>query len=161
MRKMFVVIMLMLFAMGCSEEKADEKQAWSPPINPGPPRKFDVGDEVLENKLPEDVSDGFLSFGKAPGFSYGVLIAHNTVSPRYHERSDMLVYIHSGITRFHVGDENFWAAGGDVVYVPRGSTYAVTTREKYPLEFVTVYSPPFDPNDIVYPELEKPAPLVK
>ncbi len=158
MKKIIFVVFLMLFTLGCSEEKAKNE---NPKVYPGLPRKFDVGDQTLKNKLPADVSDGFLGFGKAPGFSYGLLMAHKTITPRYHERSDMLVYIHSGITRFQVGDENFWAAGGDIVYIPRGSTYAVTTKERYPLEFVTVYSPPFDPNDVVYPVLEKPAPLVE
>lgn len=155
MKKILLAIFLMLFVFGCSEEKVVEKPSPTPRVNSGQPRKFDVGDETLENRLPEDVSDGFLRFGEAPGFSYGVLMAHNTVTPRYHERSDMLVYVHSGITRFHVGSESFWAANGDIVYIPRGAVYSVTTREKFPLEFVTVYSPPFDPNDVVYPDSSK------
>jgi mannose-6-phosphate isomerase-like protein (cupin superfamily) len=39
-----------------------------------------------------------------------------------------------------------------MVYVPRGAVYTATSEDNRPLELLTVYSPPLDPNDVLYEE---------
>jgi len=150
MKQILIALVLLVFIAGCSEKKEEIPQPVR--ISPGPPMHYDVGDESLKNKLPEDMADGYLQFNKAPGLSYGLMMAHEKISPRYHERSDMLVYIHTGIARFYVADTSYYISMGDAVYIPRGAVYSVVNRHILPLEFFTVYSPPLDPNDVVYQE---------
>ena len=144
-----IYALLLFFIAGCSE--ISEPAAELVKVSPGPPMHYDVGDQILKKKLPKDVADGFLAFSKAPGFSYGVIMAHEEISKRSHDRSDMLMYIHGGGARFHVGEKSFLVAAGDVVYVPRGAIYSATqNRGQVPLQFFTVFSPPFDSDDIIY-----------
>ena len=150
-----MVLIILLCMSGCSEKEIKPEPVQTLNVSPGAPAHYDIGDVTLRNKLPDDVLDGFLGLSKAPGFSYGVLMAHDKITARSHERSDMLVYIHSGITRFHVGEKSFWAAAGDVVYIPRGAVYSVTAKEQYPLEFLVVYSPPFNADDVEYHEKDE------
>lgn len=150
LKSIMITVLCGFILIGCSKEKASSTPP-QPRVSPGSPKHYDVGDQMLKRKLPEDMADGFLELNTAPGFSYGMLMAHENISSRSHERSDLLIYIHSGIARFHVAQESYFAAAGDVVYIPRGAIYSVTTREKkYPLEFLAFYSPPLNPDDIVY-----------
>ncbi len=153
MKNTIILTLIILFFTGCTvKNEPVEKHV---KISPGDPQHYDVGDQVLRKKLPDDVADGFLAFNKAPGFSYGILMAHENISQRSHDRSDMLMYIHSGRARFHVGDKSYFIGTGDVVYVPRGAIYsAANTQENMQLQFFTVYSPEFDPDDVIYHEAE-------
>ncbi len=151
MNKLFLLICISLFLLSGCKEKPDNQP---PPvrISPGSPKHFDVGSKALRNKLPEDMADGYMGFAEAPGFSYGLIMAHDKISPRSHERSDLLVYVHSGFARFHVGEKDYHISMGDAVYIPRGAFYSVESSQDYPLQFFSIYSPPLDPNDIVYAE---------
>lgn len=153
MSRFFLIILVFGFlTAGCSqkEEVPVEKKVR---ISPGPPKHLDVGDQILKHKLPPDVEDGFLQMGEAPDFSYGVMVAHEKISKRNHERSDMLIYVHSGQARIHVADKSYHISMGDVVYIPRGAIYSVISNtDQYPLELLTFYSPPLNPEDIVYHE---------
>ena len=149
MKSMTILALILLLMSGCSEKKESVTEFVS--VSPGPPQHYDVGDQILKKKLPEDVADGLFAFNKAPGFSYGLMMAHEKISQRSHDRSDMLMYIHGGRARFHVGDQSYFVGPGDVVYVPRGAIYSATgTQENRPLQFFTVFSPIFDQDDIIY-----------
>ena len=151
MKNMTNLTLLLLLLIGCSEKKEPVTEFVK--VSPGPPQYYDVGDQSLRKNLPEDVADGFLAFNKAPGFSYGLMKAHEKISQRSHDRSDMLMYIRSGRARFHVGDQSYFVGPGDVVYVPRGAIYSVSrTQQNMPLQFFTVFSPVFDTDDIIYHE---------
>lgn len=118
----------------------------------GPPRHWDVGDQALRHKLPPDVSDGYLQFAKSPHMSYGLTLAHERISARSHQRSDMLIYLHDGVGRFHVGDKDFTAATGDILFVPRRTIYSVESVTKRQLQLLTIYAPTLDPDDVTYHE---------
>jgi mannose-6-phosphate isomerase-like protein (cupin superfamily) len=153
MKNMTILALILIFLIGCTEKKEPVVELLK--ISPGPPQHYDVGDQILKKKLPEDVADGFLAFNKAPGFSYGLMMAHKEISQRSHDRSDMLMYIHSGRARFHVGDQSYYVGPGDVVYVPRGAVYSATSaQENSPLQYFTVFSPIFDSDDIIYHDKE-------
>ena len=148
MHAALIILAALLIFAGCSGD--DPETAEVVRISPGPPQHFDVGDQRLKNSLPKDVDDGYLEFAKTPGMSYGLLLAHDKISPRSHERHDMLIYIHNGFARFHVGEKSYWVNIGDSVYIPRGAVYSVESKGSVPLEFFVVYTPTFDQDDIVY-----------
>ncbi|MBM3328127.1 MAG: cupin domain-containing protein [Calditrichaeota bacterium] len=132
----------------------DGKKAESPPprVSPGPPRHWDIGDRILRTPLPQDVSDGYLEFGRSPASSYGVMLAHERISARSHERSDMVFYVHGGVARIHVGPESFTASTGDAVYIPRGAIYSAESLSRRSIELFAIFTPPLDAADIVYVE---------
>jgi mannose-6-phosphate isomerase-like protein (cupin superfamily) len=137
--------------VGCGR-KTEEVPVQTASVSPGPPRHFDVGNIVLQNKLPEEMTDGYLEFGKAPEFSYGMTLVKGRLSARSHERSDMLMYVHAGQSNFNVGDKSFFAGTGDVVYVPRGAIYSAYNSDESQMELLTIYSPPLNRDDIAYHE---------
>jgi len=139
-----------LLIIGCTKVRTPETASMA--VSPGAPRHWDVGDRVRSNALPQDVADGYLEFARSPGSSYGVTLAHERLSARNHERSDLLFYIHSGVARFQVGEKSFTATNGDMVYIPRGAVYSAEAMSKQKLELLTIYTPPLDPADIVYHE---------
>ncbi len=153
LRKLIAFFLGILILSGCAEKSGEKDKPVR--ISPGEPRHFDVGDWALKRKLPQDMADGFLKFGEAPGFNYGLLMAHEKISARSHERSDMLIYIHNGNGRFHVGEEDFFVSIGDIVYIPRGAVYSAASTGDMPLHFFSVYSPPFNPDDVVYHDTGK------
>jgi len=135
--------------IGCAGK---EEAIQSVRISPGPPKHWDVGDWTLKRPLSEDMDDGFLEFSRSPDFSFGLWLAHNRLSARSHARSDMLVYLHSGIARFNVGEMGFTVSTGDALYIPRGAIYTAVSMSDRPLQLFTIYSPPFDLDDIEYHE---------
>ena len=146
---MIILLSAAILIAGCATKEPAQKPV---SISPGPPRHWDVGDQTLKYELPKDVADGYLEFAKAPGFSYGVTLAHERISARRHDRHDMLIYIHSGIGRFHVGEKSFFGSTGDLLFIPRGTVYAIYGQGTQQLELMTVYHPPFDGDDIIYEE---------
>ncbi len=154
--------LFIFFAAGCGKEKPPDAGKMS--INPGVPRHWDFGDRIRNNPLPTDVADGYLEFAKSPGSSYGVTLAHQRLSARNHEHSDVLFYVHTGVARFQVGTKSFTAANGDLIYIPRGVVYSAESMSNHGLELLTVYTPPLDPSDIIYHEAAErviPAPSGK
>ncbi len=119
-----VMLAFMLPFVGCVKRAPEPRTS---AVKPGVPRHWDVGDEKLKNPLPEDMADGYLEFARAPGFSYGLTMAHDSISARSHERHDLLIYVHWGSAVFHAGDEKFYAATGDMVYIPRGTVYSAVS----------------------------------
>ncbi|MFH0765253.1 MAG: cupin domain-containing protein [Calditrichota bacterium] len=107
---------------------------------------------MIKHPLPGDMDDSYLEFQKAPNMSFGVTMAHGKISARCHERHDLLIYVHNGSARFHVGEKDFWISNGDVLFIPRGAVYSAESRDSRSLELLTVYTPPFDGLDIVYRE---------
>jgi mannose-6-phosphate isomerase-like protein (cupin superfamily) len=118
----------------------------------GPPRHWDIGDQVNRHQLPEDISDGYLQFGRSGAMSYGLTLAHERISARSHSRSDMLIYVHGGVGRFHIDDKEFTGATGDLVFIPKGAVYSIDSMSKRQLELMTLYAPPLDTADVVYHE---------
>jgi mannose-6-phosphate isomerase-like protein (cupin superfamily) len=131
------------------------KKSESPPEIPfaaAAPRQWDIGDQILKHKLPDDIADGYLEFLRSSGFSYGVTLAHERISLRSHEKSDMLIYVHGGVARFHIADKDLTASMGDVVYVPRGAAYSAQSLSRRELELLTLYAPPLDKDDVKFLE---------
>lgn len=149
-RILYLLLPLMALMVGCQSKKIPEPQAGLR-ISPGPPRHFDVGDQSLKHPLPADVADGYLQFGETPESSYGLLMAHKSISRRSHERSDLVIYIYDGFGWFHVGEKSFYCAVGDLVYVPRGAVYSAENQSEVQFEFLMFFSPPLNPDDVVYP----------
>lgn len=151
MRIFTMILASALLLYGCAKEEPKQKIG---SINPGVARHWDVGDEKLRHPLPPEMGDGFLEFSKAPGFNFGLTLAHDKISPRSHERHDMIMYVHWGSGRFHIGDKDFHASAGDVMYVPRGTVYSAARTGNLPLELLTVFQPPFNGDDVVYEDSE-------
>lgn len=149
-----VIIASVVVAAGCSKQDTGIKKT-PVSVSPGPPQFWDVGSYLKKFPLPDDVEDGFVEIGRGPLFSFGSTIAHKSISPRYHENHDMVVYIHTGAGRVHVGAKDFSIMGGDAFYVPRGAVYSVENRATQPIILFTVYSPIFDGKDIIYVKNEE------
>ena len=151
--KTFTIIIITTFLLiGCAKKEVEQKIGT---INPGVARHWDVGDEKLKHPLPPEMGDGFLEFFKAPGFNFGLTLAQEKISPRSHERHDMIMYLHWGSGRFHVGDKDFHASAGDVIYVPRGTVYSAARTGTLPLELLTVFQPSFSGDDVVYEDKDE------
>ncbi len=148
MRKALLLLLPLLLAAGGCSKKAEQPATLR--ISPGLPRHFDVGDESLKRPLPEDVADGYLQFGEAPECSYGLMTARRSVSKRSHERSDLVLYVYSGYGWFHVGEKDFYGSVGDIIYIPRGAAYSADNKSQNDFQFVMVFSPPLNPDDVVY-----------
>ncbi len=152
MKNMVVIIITAVLLIGCAKKKDTEPKIGT--INPGVARHWDVGDEKLKHPLPPEMGDGFLEFAKAPGFNFGLTLASEKITPRSHEKHDMIIYIHWGSGRFHIGDKDFFASAGDVMYVPRGTVYSATRTGTIPLELITVFQPVFNGDDVIYEDKE-------
>jgi len=142
--------LLALTIMSSISCRRAEKLPPSPAFSPGPPRQWDIGSELAKHPLPGDMDDGYLEFQKAPNMSFGITTARGKISARCHERHDLLIYVHSGSARFHVGEKDFWTATGDVLFIPRGAVYSAESQDSRLLEFWSVFTPPFDGKDVVY-----------
>ena len=149
-RSILLTLTLAFVAIGCIERHEPPPPAVV--ASPGPPRYWDVGSQLLKHPLPGDMSDGYLEFGKAPNCSYGATLVRDRLSARSHERSDMLLYVHRGSARFSIGEKDYSAATGDMLFVPRGAVYTATCQQGESLELITIYSPPLNQDDIEYHE---------
>ncbi len=145
------IISAALFIIGCSTGKKETEPSVSV-VPSGPPRHWDIGDQTLKHKLPEDVSDGYLQFARTATMSYGMTLAHDRISARSHAKADMLIYIHSGTARFRVDDMDLTGSMGDLIFVPRGSVYSVESLSNRQLQLVTMYSPALDSADVIFHE---------
>lgn len=132
-----------------------EKKAPVSSVSPGEPKFWDVGSQLHKHPLPKDVDDAYLEFKCAPTMSFGTILAHQKISPRHHESHDLVIYVHNGAARMHIGDKDYFVSIGDMVYIPRGAVYsAESVREGDQLQLLVVYSPSFDGNDVVYQKTE-------
>lgn len=144
-----ILILFLISLTGC--EKPELKTPASPPrISPGMPQRWDVGDYLIEHPLPDDADDFYLQFSKAPGYSFGMVRAHKVISARSHEEHDLLIYVFNGNARFHVGEKDYLTSTGDIIYVPRGAVYSAESINDQRLDFITVFHPIFDGDDIFY-----------
>jgi len=134
--------------LGCGEKP---KEVAAPASNIAA-RHWDIGDALVNHPLPPEVSDGYLEFAKSASMGFGITMAHDRISQRRHSKSDMLIYVHSGVARITVGEKAFTAASGDIVYIPRGAIYYADGLSKRQIELLTLYAPPLDPNDVEYLE---------
>ncbi|MFN3820787.1 MAG: cupin domain-containing protein [bacterium] len=150
MRILLLGIFLLFGSLSCGRKTPPGRE--TPPVNPGLPQHWDVGDWIRRKPLPADVADGYLQLGTSPHSGYGVILAHQRLSARHHVFSDLIIYVHTGIARFHIGDRSFTVSPGDLVYIPRGYVYSAESLSKQPLELVSIYTPPLNPDDIVYHE---------
>lgn len=140
-----------MLTLGCSSSDKEAKAPTSR-IPSGPPRHWDIGDQTLKHRLPEDVSDGYLQFARTANMSYGIMLSHERISARSHTNADMLIYIHSGTARFHIDDKDLTSSMGDLIFIPRGSIYSAESLSNRELQLFTVYTPPLDSADVVFHE---------
>ncbi len=153
------ISILLLSAMGCAKKETADASVTNAPQKV---QHWDVGDQIIKHTLPPDIADGYLEFAKASGFGFGVTLAHSRISKRSHERSDLLIYVHTGTGRFQVGEKELTVSTGDLLFVPRGTAYSAESLSRRQLELVTVYSPPLDKDDVKFLEpAEKVADLPK
>ncbi len=150
LRSLMIVCLGMLILSCSSGEK--EPAAALPRIPSGPPRHWDIGDQTIKHRLPDDVSDGYLQFAKTSSMSYGMTLAHDRISARSHSKADMVVYIHSGTARFHVDEQDITVSMGDLIFIPRGSVYSTESLSNRQLQLVTMYAPPLDSSDVIFHE---------
>ncbi len=148
----FLTIFLTLFLIAGCKQVEDRPEPAPPRISPGPPHHWDIGDFLIKYKLPEDVDDFYVQLSEAPGYSFGVVRAHERLSSRSHDVHDLLIYIQNGNVRFHVADRDYIASMGDAVYVPRGAVYSAESMNNRPFDFFAVYHPNFIGDDIIYYE---------
>ncbi len=142
---------VMLALSGCSSSSKETQSTESRTFF-GNPRHWDIGDQTLRHQLPDDISDGYLQFGRTSSMSYGIMLAHDRISARSHAKADMLIYIHAGTARFHIDDKDMTNSMGDMIYIPRGSIYSVESLSNRELQLVTVYSPALDSADVIFHE---------
>lgn len=149
MLKHSLLILFLIALIGCGKVE-DKPVASRPSISPGPPQHWDLGDNLIKYPLPSDVEDIYVQLKQAPGFSFGMIRARKRLSARWHEDHEMLIYGYRGSARFHVADKDFYSSTGDIIYVPRGAVYSAESVRDQPFDFLVVYQPVFDGNDIFY-----------
>ena len=151
MIKYLLLTLSLLLLSGCS--KQEEKHVSTVPFSPGPPRRWDIGDNLIKFQVPDDADDIYLQFLKAPDLSFGIMRVRDILSKRSHDEHDLVFYVHRGSARFHVADKDWIISTGDVVYIPRGAVYSA--QNIYPgktLDLFAVYQPIFDGVDLTYHE---------
>ncbi len=141
------LIVFILIVSGCSKP---EQKPSSVPFSQGPPQRWDIGSVLLKHPLPEDVADAYLELGKSPQSSYGITMAHKSLSARSHDEHDMILYGHLGTSRFHIGEKSFTIGVGDMLFIPRGAVYSAQTDGIQQLQYLTLYTPSFDGQDVTY-----------
>jgi len=150
-RSLVATVAFMTLA-GCSSSEKEPAVTTGSRAISGPPRHWDIGDQTLKHKLPDDISDGYLQFARTSDMSYGIMLAHDRISARSHANADMLLYIHAGTARFHIDDKDVTSSMGDLIFIPRGTVYSVESLSNRQLQFVTVYTPPLDSMDVIFHE---------
>lgn len=155
MIKYLLITFSILLLSGCG--KIEEKPV-SPPVlfSPGPPMRYDIGDNLIKFPLPDDADDIYLQFLKAPGLSFGIMRVRDKLTRRCHDEHDMVFYVHRGNARFHVADKDWITSTGDVVYVPRGAVYsAEIISPGKTFDLFVLYQPIFDGVDLTYHETQE------
>jgi len=150
-----IPFLALMSLLGCSEKP--ESPAKGAP-NPGP-RHWDVGDATFSHPLPPEISDGYLEFSKSSAMSFGVTMAHERISERRHQNSDLLLYIHSGVARVRIGEKEFTVSTGDAIFIPKGAAYSADAVSRRELELFTIYAPPLEADDVEYLEAAERAPV--
>ena len=151
MNKYLLLFLFFPLLIGC--KKVEEKPKPVPVVvSQGPAQFWDVGDNLIKYPLPDDADDYFLQFFKAPAYSFGVASARKKITARSHDNHDLVLYVHRGTARFHVGDRDWIANTGDVIYVPRGAVYSAESSSDRSFNYFAVYHPPFDGEDITSQE---------
>jgi mannose-6-phosphate isomerase-like protein (cupin superfamily) len=76
-----------------------------------------------------------------------VLPVGASVGRHYHTETEEVYYILRGAGRMTVGDETRAVGAGDAVYIPRGSTHALTNDGSEPLTLLLVCGPAYSYDD--------------
>ena len=151
MQRLCILLSILVMLPGCSRQDKKPTPVVQV-VNPGPPQHWTMEDFLGEYSLLGDADDFYAQFRETPGCSFGMVRARERLSARSHREHDLVLYVHSGNARFNVGGRDYTAVTGDVVYIPRGLKYSAESSDGNPLDFFTVYYPPFKGEDIIYHE---------
>ena len=106
---------------------------------------------VWENELSQEEPLSSTVILKSDEASYHLIQVRGAEKKHMHEYHDLAVFVQSGTGTMFLGKEKFNVRGGAVIFVPHGIPHYFVNTGPQPAVAVSVFSPPFDGKDIVYP----------